>query len=291
MYNSNKNNVILDFIKVSLKALMFPKHNKEIKDDYLRFVKNQDSSEIIRKKTKMLKKPFHYSINYSSIYSNFKNEKTSYHLEILNKENKDFQLIKKSFYNTANACNSNVFSSYFKIKRICRVHQDYPSRKPEDIESEKILVFHGTPRKNVTGILREGFIPSKACHFGPGVYHSNFFSLCRIYANKDSRDDSYFYFINEIPMKYVSEKHFIKDMNYSRFNKLPEFYCDKYVSDEDQKEQYAYDSDGSLINVSEDQPYHVPQYVSSSNITIPKYLVHARYVEQQLVNALFNISF
>ena len=272
MHNSNKNNVILDFIKVSFKSLMFQKHNKEIEDDYLRFVKNQDSSDIKRKKTKMIKKTFRYTNNYSSIYSNFQNEKTSYHLEILNKENKDFQLIKKSFCNTANACNSNVFSSYFKIKRICRVHQDYPSRKPEDIESEKILVFHGTPRKNVTGILREGFIPSEACHFGPGVYHSNFFSLCRIYANKDSRDDSYFYFINEVPRKYITE---IRNEDYNGSKNFPEFYCHKHVCNQNQKELYIADSNGSFINIAQDDTSDVPIFVASSNIAIPKYLVHA----------------
>ena len=43
------------------------------------------------------------------------------------------------------------------------------NRNPDDVEGDKILVFHGTPWKNLPGILRNGFKSSAKGAFGPGV--------------------------------------------------------------------------------------------------------------------------
>ena len=211
-------------------------------------------------------------------YLRFVHEQNSkYNLEILSEDDSDdFELIKKSFINT-------IGNNYnFKIERICRVHQKQTSRKQENIESDKILLFHGTPGQNVSGILREGFKSSKDGAFGAGVYHSNFFSKCLNFTGKprSNKDCSLYFFVNEIPTKYLTEKH-----EFDHKTVLPEYYCHKYLSNPHVKEQYAPDSTGSLINIVKDEKIDavdhfdifinygiIPEYVASSNIVVPKYL-------------------
>ena len=213
---------------------MFRQHKYGKTDSYLRFVGNQDSL---------------------------------YNLEVLSDAQDDFQLIKTSFLST-----SSCRQIKLKIERIFKVHPKQKTKKPDDFEGDNILLFHGTPSKNVPGILQYGFKSSKTGRFGPGVYHSNFFLMCHAYANKYFYDDSYFYFINEIPRKYITE---IRNEDCNGSKKLPEYYCNKYVSSQNQKELYVPDSNGSFINIAQDDTSDVPIFVASSNIAIPKYLVHA----------------
>ena len=204
-------------------------------------------------------------------------------LEVLSEEHDDFQLIKTSFRSTSSCCQNNL-----KIKSIFKVHPKQQSRKPDAVEGDNILLFHGTPWKNVPGILRDGFKPSVTGAFGPGVYHSNFFSMCETYANKNNpNDDSYFYFINEIPYKYVTE---LSAYDYIVGKALPKSYCHKYLSDQNQQELYVRDSNGSCINIAQDDTQHyVPIYVASNNIVVPKYLVHAKRGMKKLVNTNFSM--
>ena len=216
-------------------------------------------------------------------YLKFINNQTSlYNLEILSEKHDDFQLINTSFRITSSCCLNDL-----KIERICRVHPKHPTKKKEDIKSDNILLFHGTSHKNVPGILLDGFKSSKTGRFGPGVYHSNFFSMCQAYGkNKyNLNDDSYFYFINEIPRKYLTK---IREEDYNGCKKLPEFYCHKYLSNQNHKELYVPDSNGSFINIAEDDTGAVPMFVASSNIVIPKYLVHAKHGMEELVNSLLS---
>ena len=216
----------------------------------------------------------------SFVYS----QNSKYQIQILSEESKDFKLIKKSFHNTSGDLRSDL-----KIKRICRVHQRQPNKTLEDIDSDKTLVVHGTPRRKVPGILQKGFISSVKGFFGPGVYHSNYFSKCMGYASRGSEDGSYFFFVNEIPYKYITEKN-----EYDCNEVLPEFYCHKYLSIPNLNEQHEPDSDGSLINTTTDVQIgamypnkndyqYMPEYVASRNIVVPKYLVHATRKMEKLV--------
>ena len=196
----------------------------------------------------------------------------------------DFEVIKKSFHNTSGKRRSNL-----NIERIWRVIQKNP-RKPDEIRSDKILVFHGTPYKNVLGILRNGFRSSVMGRFGPGVYHSNYFSKCIPYArNFDVDDGTCYFFVNEIPTIYIKEKS--KKDNERMV--LPNFYCHKYLSNPNVKERYVRDSNMSFINIAEHEKMDglgiyntIPEYVASSNVVIPKYLVLASNVMKKLVKTL-----
>ena len=218
---------------------MFQNQNKRKEDNHFVFISNQDSV---------------------------------YYIEILSRQNNDFKLIKKSFHNTSRLTESSI-----KIKRIWRVHRNKIGN-PEDNGQQKMLLVHGTHRTNVPGILHNGFIrPSIDGSFGPGVYHSEYFFKCMPYAR--SYNNSYFFFINEIPIKHITVKH-----EYDVTAALPEFYCHEYLFGPRQLER---DSSGSLINVTEENVK--PEYVASTNIVTPKYLVHAQEVIKKLVKTLFNM--
>ena len=80
-----------------------------------------------------------------------------YNLEGLNPDNSDYQLIVNSFIATSSVRrNQGQSSCNFIVEKIFRV-------KPQvarSVDGDNVLVFHGTPRENVGGILKNGFIPS-----------------------------------------------------------------------------------------------------------------------------------
>ena len=214
------------------------------------------------------------------------NQNSKYYLEILSEdESDDYKLIEKSFNNTRGNRRSDM-----KIKRICRVFQRHPNKISEDIKSEKILLVHGTLREHIPGILLEGFKSSVSGRFGPGVYHSNYFSKCIPYArNFDVDDGTCYFFVNEIPTIYIKEKS--KKDNERMV--LPNFYCHKYLSNPNVKERYVRDSNMSFINIAEHEKMDglgiyntIPEYVASSNVVIPKYVVLASNVMKKLVKSL-----
>ena len=81
-----------------------------------------------------------------------------YNLEVLNKDSDDYKLIEKSFKNTSSKFAKNKPKFDFSIVRICKIHQKVPKLK--NVSTKNILIFHGTPRKNVDEILKHGFKPS-----------------------------------------------------------------------------------------------------------------------------------
>ena len=93
-------------------------------------------------------------------YLKFVNDESSlYNLEVLSNDNSDYKLVEKSIINTSRKCAKTFFKG-FKIERICRIHKKNAEVK-NDL-TENVLIFHGTPRKNVEGILKHGFKHSES---------------------------------------------------------------------------------------------------------------------------------
>ena len=201
-----------------------------------------------------------------------------YYLEVLAESSHDYQLIKMSLNNTGNMYSKTSNKVEVSVKNIYRIR----SRNPRKVNNlSKILVFHGTPRKNVPGILTSGFKSTEFGRFGPGVYHSNFFTKSLRYSSYLGGKEDFFVFVNELPFKYLSE-NFVEESL--------ETYCCKYLcSDDQQLEEYERDSDGSFINIAVDRIDDHPEFVASSNIVVPKYLVHAVEVKKMLVEELVNL--
>ena len=135
---------------------------------------------------------FYFKQNGPMDYLRFVNNKeTKFSLKFLPEQNHDFKVIQKSFDNTKNWHTRRLYDSYqtsATIKNIYRVQRKDP--KAEDVGGSSILVFHGTPSKNVGGILQKGFRESRGGRFGKGVYHSNFFAKCSNYAAPLDNNDA-----------------------------------------------------------------------------------------------------
>ena len=205
-----------------------------------------------------------------------------YNLEVLAESSHDYQLIKMSLNNTGNMYSKTSNKTEVSVKNIYRIR----SRNQRNVKnSSNILVFHGTPRKNVSSILTSGFKSTEFGRFGPGVYHSNFFTKSLRYSSNSFKllgnKEEFFVFVNELPFKYLSKKIVEESL---------ETYCCKYLcSDDQQLEEYERDSDGSFINIAVDRIDDHPEFVASSNIVVPKYLVHAVEVKKMLVIELVNL--
>ena len=88
-----------------------------------------------------------------------------------------------------------------------------------------------------------------------------------------------YFFANQIPTKHVTEQYYYNPLLY-----LYSHYCHKYNSNR-VNEEYLQDSDGDLINVAVDDCsyFDFTEFVASSNIVTPKYLVHAKKIEKKFV--------
>ena len=62
---------------------------------------------------------------------------------------------------------------------------------------------------------------------------------------------------------------------------LPAQYCYKYSSEV--PETFQQDSSGDYINIAVDNALVLPEYVASSNLVTPKYLVQAKKLREKLV--------
>ena len=87
-------------------------------------------------------------------------ENSLYNLKVLRNDNSNYKLVEKSIINTSSEL-AKIKYSNIKIERICRIHKKLPNNKTDSKSKQNILVFHGTPRNNVEGILNYGFKPSK----------------------------------------------------------------------------------------------------------------------------------
>ena len=97
------------------------------------------------------------------------------------------------------------------------------------------------------------------------------------------------FFVNQIPTKHITEKCITSiDYFFTPFphnNDLPALYCHKYDYYISLAEKYQKDSDGDLINIAVDDinAVHFPEFVASSNIVTPKYLVRAKKIKNKFV--------
>ena len=89
--------------------------------------------------------------------------------------NDDYILIKKCFEATMlNCVKANVRKIYRAVIR---------GNKSEQ-KSDNLMLFHGTTRANVVGILEEGFKPSTEGKHGPGVYLTECSSAAVTFSSK-----------------------------------------------------------------------------------------------------------
>ena len=133
-----------------------------------------------------------------------------YDLEKLDCASDEFILVKGFFEITyenrysklINKCAScSEYSDHIlKIFHIYKVNENNPIKAVNE-KRNNLMLFHGTNKKGVTGILKEGFKNSKRGWFGQGVYMSDCSNIARTYSeqyNRDGGDSSHYMFVNEV---------------------------------------------------------------------------------------------
>ena len=121
---------------------------------------------------------------------------TKYKLEILDITSEEYKVVKK-FYEI----------TYYYVQRvfefqIFKVIENDPMKAAVDGKRHNLMLFHGTSRCGVEGILNEGFEHTKEGWFGSGVYMSECSSTAFGYTHKrndySKKGKINFMFVNEV---------------------------------------------------------------------------------------------
>ena len=144
-----------------------------------------------------------------------------------------------------------------------------------------LMLFHGTNKNAVTGILKEGFKNSKRGWFGQGVYMSDCSNIARTYSeqyNRDGGDSSHYMFVNEV---LGSDK--LEVFEYDRITNRNDVDTElthpfeKHMCKLSRKlieDNYKKDLLGRKYrNVVVDINSYKDEYVADESVTIPSYLI------------------
>ena len=91
------------------------------------------------------------------------NKHSAYRLIVTNERDYDYKLISASFKLTNYGYGTYIPTKFkeTKIERIYRIVENFPATQQTGIYDDgAILLYHGTKRENVQGILNVGFISS-----------------------------------------------------------------------------------------------------------------------------------
>ena len=211
---------------------------------------------------------------------------SKYHIQILDEQSADYSVIHAAFFNSMGGFTDPEYPhKTFKIEKVYRVVENFTLRSSQDQDCGTVLLFHGTKAKNVDSILQHGWRPSTSGCFGPGVYHSSLSSKCYKYAKNYSGNNDYYFFVNQVPLKYLSIEPSNVNMDDYTAGVRRATFLEKRTSVDCKPEQFSYDSSGSYINVGVYNGGEKPEYIASDNIVVAKYLVHvtrSSIVNQQL---------
>ena len=282
---------LLEFYKEELE-----KKNKQIQTIKETFgkIKNAVVTTIVNflKSSKLNLSRFSYSLR------NFK-----FRIEVLEEDEKDYQLLNNALKNetekvkmlgTSDACQK-------KIARIVPIKK----RKIEDGEASNLLLLHGTRAKNVMGILKEDFIPSKKGKHGPGVYHTNNHKYASMYSEN--------YIIENSTLKRVSYL-FVNKVKETEALKTPRKFFGENVYDEYLKQkpvlQVFSEKTGNVVAINNNLHFKTDEaknkliggkfdftscktniFLAHHELVVPAYLIEIKKevdIKKFVSNALYN---
>ena len=206
------------------------------------------------------------------------NESFKYRLEILDPESKEFKLI-KSFYETSTCEDRNKF--YVNVVEF-RISKVIENKEEHQAGSNNLMLFHGTEKKSVTGILDVGFKNSTSGYFGgDAVYLTDcsYIALNYSFSKDSSQTKHYFIFVNEVQIKIDDIK--INDVHGFK-KRVPNFIptssgCEKNIkktSLQIQLNEYKQDEFGRLYrNIGVDPTSVNDEYCAKAEFVIPRYLI------------------
>ena len=148
------------------------------------------------------------------------------------------------------------------------------------------MLYHGTSRKGVTGILKEGFRNSEKGWFGKGVYMTDCSEIALSYSFNNDMNSSYrYFFINEVLKSEKHQKFKINLKDFKDASTKPEHQYKKYTnmsSAQLTKKHYIVDYEGrKYFKTNEDNIFD--EYIAEASVVIPRYLI---VFKKQLINTL-----
>ena len=218
-----------------------------------------------------------------------------YNIEKLDSTSDEFKFI-KGFYATTSKTNETM-CSYINIAYrnkddfcIYKVNEKNPIEAVDE-KSNNLMLFHGTTKNGVTGILKDGFKNSERGWFGQGVYLTDSSYVARMYSNECylscKRNKSCFVIVNEI---MGSEK--LQIVEYDRIGTFREDIdtelknpFNKHISKSSpqlSKEDYKEDLQGRQYrNVAVHRDSVRDEYVADESVTIPRYIIVVKQKREQ----------
>ena len=252
---------------------------------------------------------------------NINKDSWKYNLQLLEEASNEFKFVKEFFHST-----STKNSDYGKTLELLQVYKVIEQNKKikECVKSSNLMLFHGTSKKGVAGILETGYTNSVKGDFGRGVYLTESSDLASIYSGGRNPSPNEgrkinFMFVNEIlesqklqtvfhenlsllsardPLyrltfeRLLDESH---DVEFTKYvNKLKmEISEEQYKKDrlEKAEEEYKKDLLGRRYrNTAVDQNSLPDHFVADCQVTIPRYLISFGHYEHLPEVDLFYID-
>ena len=162
--------------------------------------------------------------------------------------------------------------------RFYKVVEQNAKRKNNEEKSNNLMLFHGTNKRGVHGILQNGFRNSKEGFYGQGVYMTEYVTTALMYSFTIFL--KYCVFVNEvlesekIKTEYVGSfsNLFLDDVPTPIKNPFTKYVIKSNVKSLD--ENYIQDPKGRKYrNVLADNPNCRDEFVADSKVVIPRYLM------------------
>ena len=237
---------------------------------------------------------------------NINKDSWKYNLQLLEEASNEFKFVKEFFHST-----STKNSDYGKTLELLQVYKVIEQNKKikECVKSSNLMLFHGTSKKGVAGILETGYTNSVKGDFGRGVYLTESSDLASIYSGGRNPSPNEgrkinFMFVNEIlesqklqtvfhenlslltsftrdPIYMYSFRRLLDkshDVEFTKFvNKSKmEISEEQYKIDRLEKAEQEYRKDHlgrRYRNTAIDRKSLPDHFVADSQVTIPRFLI------------------
>ena len=242
---------------------------------------------------------------------NINKDSWKYNIQLLEETSDEFKLV-KDFFHTTSTANSDYGKS-FEISQIYKVIQQN-KKETDGVKSSNLMLFHGTGKKGVAGILETGYRNSVKGDFGRGVYLTESSDLASVYSGGREvvTGKTRFMFVNEIlesqklqtvfhenlslltsftrdPIYMYSFRRLLDkshDVEFTKFvNKSKmEISEEQYKIDRLEKAEQEYRKDHlgrRYRNTAIDRKSLPDHFVADSQVTIPRFLITFELNEYQ----------
>ena len=209
-----------------------------------------------------------------------------YNYEKLDPASEEFKILKGVYFTTKTSTACNVTYKMTKEIQIYKVFRA-DQIKTVNKKSNNLMLFHGTSKEGVTGILKEGFRNSEKGWFGKGVYMTDSSETAFHYSRHSDWSARYYYvFVNEV-LESEKLRTFTKPKYNNNVDTLPRHQFEKHFFKSSpqptEEEDYVVDSEGRRY-VNTPMRGIFDEYVARARVTIPRYLIVPEVKQEYLAN-------